>query len=333
MDNQFFDALRIIQQQHNIVLAPHKNPDGDAVGSVLGFANALYENQGKTALVYSADPVLPQFSFLAGYENIVHSIPFYPNVLIGFDYGDFSRLGVDQNMLVGSTIISFDHHPLRGQVGDVCIIETKVASTTELLYRFMTSVGWHISPATAQCLLTGILTDTGGLMHNIHPNTFSVVADLIQKGASDSLVYDNVLKTKDKHLLNIYGSLMSQVQKNYDYNFVYLAIPYRAFQHYGVSVDELSVMVSMLNKIQEFSFAVLLIEHEPHTIKGSLRGEQMKGVVVSPIAEKLGGGGHLYAAGFSLQTTLEKAQQRIIMAVQEVMQPIPTNEQAVVYSL
>ena len=140
-EKQCLDMLQLITSSNNIVLAPHQNPDGDAIGSILGFAQALKDNEQKNAVLYSADPVPRSFDFLSGYSDIIHAISWRPDLLIGFDYGDFARLGVDQNMLQGSQIACFDHHPLRNQVGDVCIITTSVASTTELLYHFMKS-GW-----------------------------------------------------------------------------------------------------------------------------------------------------------------------------------------------
>ena len=312
---QCFDVLRLISTSTSIVLAPHKNPDGDAIGSILGFAQALKDNEQKNAVVYSADPVPSYFDFLSGYNDIVHTMSWYPDLFIGFDYGDFSRLGVDKKLLLGSQIVCFDHHPLRGQAGDVCIITTSVASTTELLYYFMKAVGWHISPHTAQCLLTGIITDTGGFAHNIHKHTFSACGELVEQGADISTIREQVMTNNRQEVLNIWGSLLSHIEKNEPHNFLSIFVPYRQFQAYGATIDDLSGVVGMLNKVFECSFVLLVIEHEPNKIKGSLRGDQFKGVEVAPVAERLGGGGHAYAAGFSLSMPFQQAQEHIMDAV------------------
>lgn len=314
-EKQCFDVLRRVRASSVITLAPHKNPDGDAVGSILGFAQALKDNEQKNAVVYSADPVSPHFDFLSGYSDIVHAIAWYPDLFIGFDYGDFGRLGVEENVLLGSQIACFDHHPLRNQAGDVCIITTQVASTTELLYHFMKVVGWYVSPQTAQCLLTGIITDTGGFAHNIHSHTFTACAELVEQGADISTIHEKITNGKQQEVLNIWGSLVLRAEKNKQYGFLSIFVSYEQFQEYEVSVDDISGVVGLLNRVFECSFSLLVVEYEPEKIKGSLRGDRFKGVEVAPVAQKLGGGGHTYAAGFSLLMPFEQAQQRIMDAV------------------
>lgn len=313
--------MTLVRESETIVLAPHLKPDGDAIGSILGFACALGDNEKKQAFLYSADKVPTSFSFMQGYEEIAHEILWYPDLLIGFDYGDFSRLGVEDDIFSGSKIATFDHHPLRGQVGDACIIDIEVSSTTELLYNFMKAVNWKISSQTAQCLLTGIVTDTGGFSHNIGKNTFLVSGDLIQKGASLVEIYKNVLSGKEQNVLNVWGSLLARVKVDQKYNFLSIYIPFEQFKSYNLSLDEITGIVSVLNRIVESAFSLFVVEHAPNKIKGSLRGDVSKGVPVSSIAERLGGGGHKYAAGFSLDMPFEKAEQSIIMAIQETFVP------------
>ncbi|MYE38259.1 MAG: bifunctional oligoribonuclease/PAP phosphatase NrnA [Candidatus Spechtbacteria bacterium SB0662_bin_43] len=311
-------ALAIIQESQHIVLAGHRNPDGDAIGSTLGFYNALYENEGKEALVYSGDSVPTSFDFLAGYSLFAHTIDWYPDCFIGFDYGDFERLNVPDDVLYGARIVSFDHHPQRRQYGDVCIIETQVASTTELLYYFMKEVGWHISARVAQCLLTGIITDTGAFAHNSFESTFHATGDLMQCGASISHIQQRIMdKQSQQRILNLWGSLLAKAHRDDEYNFLALFISFSEFQSYDIELDQLAGIVSVLNRSADVDFAILVVEYDKGIVKGSLRGEETKGVVVSRIAQQLGGGGHPYAAGFSLQMPFESARARILEAIQQ----------------
>lgn len=310
-------ALAIIQESQHIVLAGHRNPDGDAIGSTLGFYNALYENEGKEACVYSGDSVPTAFDFLAGYSLFTHTIDRYPDCFIGFDYGDFERLNVPNDIVRDARIVSFDHHPQRSQYGDVCIIETQVASTTELLYYFMREIGWRISARVAQCLLTGIITDTGAFAHNSFESTFRAAGDLMQRGASISYIQQRMMGKQSQRMLNLWGSLLVKAHRDQQHNFLALFISFDEFQSYDIEVDQLAGIVNVLNRSADVDFAILVVEYEVGTVKGSLRGEEAKGVAVSHIAQQLGGGGHPYAAGFSLQMPFESARARILEAIQQ----------------
>ncbi len=312
-----FKALNIVRESDYILLAGHQNPDGDSIGSVLGFSNALYENEGKIAQAYSVDEVSSAFDFLNGYENISQEIKGYPDCFVGFDYGDFSRLCVDRDTIQGARIITFDHHPEGGQQGDVCVIETSVASTTEILYKFMRTVNWDISVKTASCLLTGIITDTGAFSHNTFYSTFLACGDLVRRGANIPQVYQRTMGGKSQKVLNVWGRAIEKTKKDEEYNFHKLFLSFEEFSSYGVVLDDLAGVVSVINKIDDSDFALFVVEYEPRVIKGSLRGEEFKGVAVSPIAAKLGGGGHAYAAGFTLNMSFDKAVDKIISAARE----------------
>lgn len=316
-NEQCREIIRLIQQSNYIVLAPHKKPDGDAIGSVLGFLNGLAENEGKKAVAYSADPVPDTFSFLKGYDSFVSSLSWQPDLLIGFDYGDIDRLGVEENVVLGSSIVTFDHHPLRSQVGDVCIIDLNVASTTEVLYNFMRSVDWKISAETAQCLLTGIVTDTGGFAYNVREKTLLVAGELEAKGAGLMQINKHVAG-QDVRIMNVWGLLLSQMEMDEAHGLVSLSISYEEMRLYDITLDDISGLVGMLNRVAEAHFAVLLVESEPGKVKGSLRSKEFEDFAVAPIAEKLGGGGHKYAAGFVMEGSLEKAKECVIIALQEV---------------
>lgn len=307
--------LAILRTGSYVVLAGHGNPDGDSIGSVLGFASALRENMGKEAVRYSVDPVPAAFGALVGADSFTHQIEWYPDVVVGFDYGDVRRLGISEEFLQAPQMITFDHHPAGRQEGDVVLIDTEVASTTELLYHFMSKVGWNISKDTAQCLLTGIITDTGAFAHNTKERTFQVAGDLVARGALLSRVYETAFGGKSARTLNAWGSLIAKAYKDERNNAILLFVPFAEFKSYGIVLEDLAGIVSVLNRAAEADFSVFAIEYEPGHVKVSFRGEEFKGVAVAPIAERLGGGGHRYAAGCTLDMSIDEAQTRIKEAI------------------
>jgi len=311
--------LAILRAGSYVVLAGHGNPDGDSIGSVLGFAGALRDNENKEAICYSVDPVPAAFAALAGADSFVHTIEWYPDVVVGFDYGDVRRLGIGEEFLQAPQFITFDHHPKGRQEGDVMLIDVSVASTTELLYHFMRQVGWVISKEVAQCLLTGIITDTGAFAHNTKERTFQVAGDLVARGALLSRVYESAFGGKSANVLNAWGALIAKAYKDERYNVMLLFVPFAEFKSYGIVLEDLAGIVSILNRAAEADFSVFAIEYEPGHVKVSFRGEEFKGVPVAPIAERLGGGGHRYAAGCTLDMSLDEAQTRIREAMREVV--------------
>ena len=325
MEQEYFKeqckkVLDIIQDSDNIILAGHRSPDGDSLGSVLAFANGLYQNEQKRAIPYSIDSVPDMFHFLYNSASVVNTVGGKVDCLIGFDYGDFERLGIDENTLSDDVkIISFDHHPQRNQKGDICIINTECASTTELLYYFMKEVGWSIDKHTAECLLTGIITDTGNFAYNTRHTTFNVAGILSSLGASVSSINKKIKEAVSQEVLNIHGQLIEMAEMDEEHNCIRLFLSFEEFNSLGISLSDLSGVVGNLNRVDSVDFSVFVVEYEPEVVKGSLRGEETKGIPVSPIAEYLGGGGHKYAAGFLLNMPYEEARYKIEQAIKQNM--------------
>lgn len=315
-DQKSREVVDILRSASCILLAGHGNPDGDSIGSVLGFAAALRDNIGKDAVCYSIDPIPTAFSGLVGAESFTNTIEWHPDVIVGFDYGDVRRLNIAEEFLSASQIITFDHHPAGRQEGDVMIIDTDTASTTELLYHFMRAVEWEIRKDTAQCLLTGIITDTGAFAHNTKERTFQVAGDLVARGALLSRVYEAAFGGKSSRTLNAWGSLIANAYRDEQTNAMFLFVPFAEFKSYGIVLEDLAGVVSVLNRAAEADFSVFALEYEPGHVKVSFRGEEFKGVPVAPIAQLLGGGGHAYAAGCTLDMPFEEAQTRIKAAVE-----------------
>ena len=315
---QFDEALKIMEEARSIVLAGHKEPDGDSIGSTLGFYTALRENLPRKEVVpYSYDNVPASLRFLKASRFIKHELNWFPDLVIGFDYGDFERLGLPQIVVGGARVITFDHHLESRQQGDVKIIDQSFASTTELVYEFFKAAGWAVSRDTALCLLTGIMTDTGGFLHNTSARTLKNTGELLQMGAPLEEVYAEAF-IKSPRVINIWGNLLERIVKNTEHGYILLTVSYEDFKKYGIIADDLQGIVSILGVVSEANFAVFLAEHEPGRVKGSFRSEPYKGIDVAQIAKVLGGGGHKYAAGFSLACTLKEAQNKVEEAIIQV---------------
>ncbi|MDX1607832.1 MAG: bifunctional oligoribonuclease/PAP phosphatase NrnA [Candidatus Spechtbacterales bacterium] len=320
---KFQTVKHMIEDSEYILLAGHKNPDGDSLGSLLALHLAISENLGKNTIPYMTDKEVPQsLDFLPDKELLNDKISWYPDLVIGVDYGDFSRLNLPEDIAQGARIITFDHHPYSGQRGDVQIIETQFSSTAELVYHFLREVNWHISKRTALCLLTGILTDTGAFAHNTSARTVKVAGELLEKGAPLHAIHSKTFAGKRPEVLNIWGNILQKMKTEQEYNFSHAIVSFDEFKKFGIVLDDFTGLISVMNTADETDFSILAIEYERGKIKGSLRSDKFKDIDVSRIAEALGGGGHKYAAGFSLECSAKEAKEKIFKAVQNSLQKV-----------
>ena len=322
--SEFDEVFSLIEQKSNILLAVHERPDGDALGSMIAMFSVLKRKKGKKVVMFSKDPLPENLKFLPYSENIVHDTEigeFVPDLFFGFDYGDFKRLGVDSDLIKDAKVVTFDHHPPLRQIGDILIIDPAASSTCEILYRFLRYGKCFISMRTATALLTGIFTDTGGFAHvNTSISTLNAAGDLLRCGASMTKLQKQTFSDKSPHTLRVWGSILRHVLRDEKAGMSYVMISHKEFIKLGACLDDFEGIVSIINTPPDARFSLLLIEHTPKVIKGSMRSEPFKKVDVSRIANALGGGGHKYAAGFELKgETLKNAVERVKICAAEIV--------------
>ncbi|MEX2008062.1 MAG: bifunctional oligoribonuclease/PAP phosphatase NrnA [Candidatus Spechtbacterales bacterium] len=317
LEEQFENALRLIEESDCVLLCGHQNPDGDSIGAVLAFAAALEDNNPKQVMCYAREGIPETFAFLPGAERFNTRVPWFPDLIVAFDYGNFERLELSEDIVAGARILTFDHHPPERQRGDVKVISTECASTTELLYAFMCWAGWHISRDTATALLTGIITDTGAFSHNVWATTMKAAGELVELGAPLQDIYARTFAGKSPAVLNAWGDILQKMEHHDTFNCVAVTVPFSDFKKYGIVLDDLDGMVNVLNVVAGTEFAVFMVEYEPGKVKGSLRSEEFKGRDVSVIAKRLGGGGHIYASGFKLEGSLGDVQRQVEAAIEQ----------------
>ena len=321
LKEQFNKAQKTIEAADHILIAGHTNPDGDSLGSMLGLYGAIKENLDKEPLPYSVAPVPASLRFLPGADMVKNKIDWYPDLIIGVDYGDFHRLSLPKEMIEGAQIITFDHHPASKQRGDIKIIETGFSSTAEIVFAFLKSIEWKISKETATCLLTGIFTDTGGFSHATSPYTLETAAELMKIGAPIQQIHSETFAGKTAKVLNAWGNFLNKVEVFPEYGLGAIFVSFDEFEKSGIILEDFTGLVSMLNLIEETKFSVFAVEYESGKIKGSFRSDKFNDVDVSKMAVLLGGGGHKYAAGFDIEvSSMREGREKILDAVRGALQ-------------
>ncbi len=313
LEKQFQKLKRLIDKSKNILITAHKYPDGDALGSALALYLGLKNKKKVSAAVYFSEPP-SGYKFLPGFFEIKTALPRGKfDFLIGLDYGDFKRLGVENCSFSEEQIATIDHHLPSDHRGTLQIVRPDFSSTSEIIYFFFKKAGLKIDKDIAICLLTGIYTDSGGFKYAATSSrTLDAAADLISFGASLSQIIKETTPLKSPSILKLWGKALSRIEKDPETGMVYsfiAASDLRGKQSWeDLGTGDLAAVISMISGAP---FTLLLVENKPNEFKGSLRSEFYHNIDVSKIAKVFGGGGHKLSAGFEKKGSLDEILEQI----------------------
>ncbi len=322
------EAIDAIRTSQSVVMACHVNPDGDALGSMLGLALAL-SPLGKSLTLLSQDGVPDIYGFLPGSIQVQTDTPIPAfDLAIVLDSGDLSRVGNRVLPLIARArrIIDIDHHVLAGAFGDIRILDPGAASTSEIVYGLVRAMGLPLSPEAATCLFTGVITDTGSFrFQNVTPNTFRVAAALLEAGAPPAHVSENVFENRTYAATLLLGRALSSLSQAAQGRLVWAHITAQDFAALGATDEDTEGVVNYVRGVRGADVGVLFREMAPvggeaAKIRVSLRARET--VNVAEIAQRFGGGGHRMAAGCTLSLPLAEAERMVVAAVQAVLPPV-----------
>jgi bifunctional oligoribonuclease and PAP phosphatase NrnA len=315
MQESFKDAMKLINESTSILLTMHERMDGDDGGALLAMGNQL-EKMGKRVNYAVKKGVPPNLSFLPGAEKILDEAPnLNYDLLITFGCSDLSRTGstkIAELLVINHqlSIINFDHHPDNTNFGHINVVDAKKSSVAELIYDFFLFNKWPITKDVATCLLTGIITDTGGFMHsNTQSSTLTAAGMLLRKGAQSHKIIRQAYKNKSPQILKAWGRAMENSYYDEKNKIIYSVMTEKDLTEFtSLPQAAFEGFTETLNTMPEAKFAMFL-RQDGGVIKGSLRSDTFKNIDVSKIAQIFGGGGHKLAAGFSVAGKLMKDEE------------------------
>lgn len=295
-------VAHVVSTAKNVLIGTHEHPDGDALGSSLAVHFAL-KSRGIASTIYIPDSAPDFFQFLPGFDALTTVKPDIDDfdTVILLDYTQLYRTHLEEEVLGKERVISIDHHYDNPRQTAINLIVPEAAATAHILFPLFLALDIPITQDIATCLLTGIFTDTGSFMHDgVTPEILQIASYLMKKGARLSHIAHETYQKKDLPSLQIWGRALSRILVNETTGASISLITLQDLHECGATLDDLSGVVSMLNTLPQTKYAMLLVEFEYGKIKGSLRTEPQKGVDVSKIAKRLGGGGHKMASGFEI---------------------------------
>lgn len=302
-----------------VLLVTHINPDGDAIGSVLGLGLAL-RAAGKDVVMACADPVPELYRFLPGAGEIVMA-PEGPFDLVGVvDVSELARIGAIGARLDGPPDLQFDHHITNPGFATLNFVDVQAASTAELLAELLPGLGLALSLDVAQCLLTGLVTDTLGFRtSSTTPKTLAIAQQLMLAGAQLHTVYDQSLFKRSYSAVRLWAQGLATLRLKHRMAWARLSLEARKASGYQGLGD--ADLINILTTIREADVALIFVEQTDGKVKISWRS--VPGINVAEIAAEFGGGGHAAAAGAEVPGTLDEVEARVLAATRARLKAVP----------
>ncbi len=308
-------ARSLIASAKRIMLITHVAPDGDAIGSLLGFSWAL-RAAGKETLPVSPDGCPDTFRFLPGSADIRNKAQGPVDLIITVDCADLGRAGKPAEKLDRPPDINIDHHSTNPNFGRLNFVDAASAATAEILTDLLPALGLSLAQPVADCLLCGVVSDTLGFSTtNTTARSLAAAQTLMAAGADLPSIYNLSLNRRSFNAVQLWGQALTRAAL--DSKLVWTTIPLSVKAAVGYKGKGDADLVNVLTTVNEADIFVVLIEHENNEVKISWRARP--GHNVAKIAKAFGGGGHISAAGANVKGTLDEVQEKVLAATRQMM--------------
>lgn len=300
---------RLFHDVKHIVIIPHTNPDGDAVGSSLGL-NRLLCNAGFKSVVIFPTQYPENLRWLGEnvktviyefHEKEVHKLIDNADIIFYLDFNDIKRIGKLQKYMekINKPIVLIDHHPDPTIAADYLFSEIKVSSTAELVAEFIEASGLtiYMDQMSANALLTGIIADTGSFNHNSsRPQLYETVGKLISLGAEKEKIQDALYNNFTEKRMRLLGYCLSEKMEVFpEYHASMIWLTKEELKQYDFQNGDTEGIVNYPLSIKGIIFTALFIEKED-LVKISFRSKG--GFPANEFSSAhFSGGGHKNAAG------------------------------------
>jgi len=320
---QIKQTKTLLETPKDIVIVPHKNPDGDAMGSTLALYFYLLK-KGHRPLVITPNAYPKFLQWLPGNDTVLiydASVKAAQEkiesaqLIFTLDFNDFSRTGEMQSVLkrVKAPFIMIDHHQQPSDYATVTYSDATMGSTCEMIYHFMEALGDApmLDATIGTCLYTGIMTDSGSFRFpSTTAVTHTVVSQLIKAGVNNAAIHGHIYDNNRYSKLQLLGKALTNLKVAEKYKTAYITLSQSELDHYNFQKGDTEGFVNYALSLESVIFAIIFIENKSEKlIKISFRSKGAFSVNEFARAH-FSGGGHINAAGgrstLSMQKTIER---------------------------
>lgn len=338
--NEDFQRIKtLLEQANRILLSTHLLPDGDGLGAETALFHYLKQTK-KIGRVLNPDPVPKRYEFL----DPTHTILSGPDTDLGADWNtidlwiivdtnDPRRLGQVWEKFASRSkqIVFLDHHASMEGVAEVhypphafVVSDPNSSSIGELLYRLFSDLNLaKMTPEVAKGLYVSIMTDTNSFRYaRTTPLAHHIAAEMIQSGVNPEEIYQSVYSSKQVSHIQLMGHLLQKVKISPSGRVAWLEMNLALRKKYGASADDTLSFLNLLLLIKDAEVICFFREEENGQVRVSIKSKGR--VSVHRLAMELGGGGHEFAAGASLNWPLKKAISQVIKKIDQLVLPYPS---------
>jgi len=309
-----------IKKYNKFLITAHTRPEGDALGSVLGFYN-LVRKMGKQAVIIIDDQLPYGYDFLPGVRHVRQMGQRYKNVkfdcLVVLDCADLGRIGqVAKLNQANKPILSIDHHISNQNFGDVNWVDARASSCSEMIYQLYKRLGLPINKDAALVLYTGLMTDTGSFRYsNTASSTFKAAAELLKSGINVAQVYRHAYENIPAQEVKLLLGFLSKIKFFGQGRIATFQIGTELVSIKKPGIDLADQILSFGRAIKGVEAVILFkeIRGSPSWVRVNLRSQGR--VDVNKIAAFFGGGGHKTAAGCTVSGGLLAVRRKVIAKI------------------
>ena len=306
------ETAQLLEKSDNILLLCHSHPDGDTLGSATALAHALI-SMGKKVNVECSDPIPKDFSFM--FEGL-ESFEFEPELIAAIDVADIKLLGREsEGKYQGRIDLCIDHHGSNMLYADKVYLEPDSASTAEIMFLLLKTMGAEITPVMASCLFTGASTDTGCFrFSNTTVRTFEIAAELAKLGADTYNIIQVFFETKTKTFAALERLALDSMRFYFSDKCALICVTQDMYKRSGSDESEVDRLANLPRQVEGVLVGVTMRELKDGNFKASVRTHG--DIDASAICKRLGGGGHMGAAGCTLYGTKQQTVNSLLKEVQ-----------------
>lgn len=311
-------AAARLRQAKRVLVVSHTAPDGDAIGSALAAAE-IVRTLGGSAVVLSHDPFPSSLAFLPGLDRVLvqtampRDWPDAYDLVLVLECPELDRTGFEAE-LGRHPILSIDHHVTTVPYGEINYLDPKAPAVGEMLLRVADAAGVVVTPETATCLYTALVTDTGDFRYsNATPRAFAAAARLVEAGARPHAIAEELWGHTPARVIRLKAATLSTLELLAGGRIAMISCDRAMLERTGAAAADTENLINIPRSIDGVEVAVLLKDFKPGSVRVSLRSRDR--VDVQAVAARFGGGGHRAAAGCAVPGTLAQARETIVAAL------------------
>ena len=311
------NILEEIKNSQSIIILTHETPDGDAIGSVLAMNLALQTMEKEPTMVIKDFPRI--FDFLPCVDEVKKEVEMKKyDLAISLDCADLKRLVGKEYFENAKKTIVIDHHGSNQMYGDLNYVNPVAPACCEILVGMFEYFGIDIGKEIGSCILTGIITDTGGFKYQgVTAETFEFTAELLRKGVKVSDIYRRVLEVRTRPNYELLKRTMERMEILEDGKVAFTYITKQDEEEVGAETGDHEGLVETGRTVEGVEVSIFIRQREKgeNTYKVSLRSNNY--VNVSDVCFHFGGGGHPRAAGALIQGDINQVKEKILQEVRK----------------